>query len=116
MAEGDIKSVRTIGEHMSEIEATHKVPQLGHVEALEDLTLIGGTVSVHSEGSMLIGLAHVLLGEGDTSTDGHLSTDNTVSTEERFCEDMHRAAFTVRHSVLASCEPKEGEQSLNTLQ
>lgn len=55
---------------------------LGHVEALEDLTLVGSTVTVHGEGGVLVLLAKVLLGEGDACAEWHLSTNDAVATEE----------------------------------
>ena len=70
-----------------------KVPELGHVEGLEDLTLVGGTVTVKSKGDVL--LAVVLVGESETSTDGDLSTDDTVATVEAGGEHVHGTTLAV---------------------
>jgi hypothetical protein len=81
-----IESDETGGE-----EATH------HVVSLKDLTLVRGTVTVESESAAL--LLQVLLGKRDTSSDGDLGTDDTVSTEERGGEDVHRTSLSERHTV-----------------
>lgn len=70
-----------------------QIPELGHVEGLEDLTLVGSTVTVESEGDVL--LAVVLVGEGETSTDGHLSTDDTVTAVEAGGEHVHGTTLAV---------------------
>lgn len=47
-----------------------EVPELGHVESLKDLALVGGTVTVEGKSSGLFLV--VLLGKGDTGADGNL--------------------------------------------
>ena len=78
-----------------------KVPELGHVEGLEDLILVGGTVTVKSKGDVL--LAVVLVGESETSTDGDLGTDDTVATVEAGGEHVHGTTLAVG-DTLATAE------------
>lgn len=78
-------------------EENGQVPELGHVEGLEDLTLVGGTVTVENDGG--VGLLVVLLGEGQTGTDGHLGTDNTVTTVEVLGEHVHGTTLAVRDTL-----------------
>jgi hypothetical protein len=70
-----------------------KVPELGHVEGLKDLTLVGSTVTVEGEGDVL--LVVVLVGESETSTDGHLGTDDTVAAVEAGSEHVHGTTLAV---------------------
>jgi hypothetical protein len=74
--------------------------ETNHVVSLEDLTLVGSSITVHGEGDGL--LAEVLLGESDTGSDGDLSSDDTVSSEERGSEDVHRSSLSSRHTVGSS--------------
>jgi hypothetical protein len=71
-----------------------------HVVGLKDLTLVGSTITVKSESDCL--LLQVLLSEGDTGSNWNLGTDNTVTTEEGRCEDVHRSTLSVRHTVLSA--------------
>jgi hypothetical protein len=50
---------------------TWKVPQLGHVVRLEDLTLVGSSVTVESEGNTAV--FFVFVSEGNTSAEGNLN-------------------------------------------
>lgn len=74
-----------------------KVPQLGHVESLKDLTLVGSTVTVQRQGDVLLVL--VLLGKGNAGTDGDLGTDNTVTTVEAGGEHMHGTTLAVGNTL-----------------
>ena len=74
-------------------ENDRQVPELSHVESLEDLTLVGSTVSVEGQGNVL--LIGVLACEGDTSTNGDLSTNDTVSTVEAGGEHVHGSTLSV---------------------
>lgn len=69
-----------------------------HVVSLEHLTLVGSTVSVHREGDRLPVL--VLLRESDTGSDGHLSTDDTVTSVEAFGEHVHRTTLALGDTSL----------------
>ena len=80
-----------------------KVPELGHVEGLEDLTLVGSTVTVKSERDVL--LVVVLVGESKTSTDGNLSTDDTVATVEAGSEHVHGTTLAVGNTATATSPP-----------
>lgn len=71
-----------------------------HVERLEDLTLVAGTVSVHRVGSER--LVHVFLCKRKACADGHLRTDDSVATEERLGEDVHGTTLAVGHARLAA--------------
>jgi len=74
-------------------EQNGEIPQLGHVEGFEDLTLVGGTVTVQDDGG--VGLLVVLLGKSQTGTDGNLGADDTVTTVEVLGEHVHRATLAV---------------------
>ena len=84
-------------------EDTGQVPKLGHVEGFKNLTLIASTVTVEGEGGN-VGFSGVLLSEGNTSAKWNLGTDDTVSSEEGRCEDVHRAALSIGHAVLTTEE------------
>ena len=83
-----MKGIRTLA-----TEDDGQVPELGHVESLKDLTLVGGTVSVESKGDVLLVL--VLACEGNTSSNGNLGTDDTVTTVETGGEHVHRSTLSV---------------------
>ncbi|KAI6757302.1 hypothetical protein HG531_003127 [Fusarium graminearum] len=70
-----------------------KVPELGHVESLKDLTLVAGTITVEDNGSVLVVV--VLVSKGKTSTDGDLSTDDTVTAVEALGEHVHGTTLAV---------------------
>jgi hypothetical protein len=74
-----------------------QVPQLRHVVCLEDLALVGSTVSVQRKGDVLLVL--VLARERDTSTDRDLGTDDTVSTVETGSEHVHGSTLAVRDTL-----------------
>ena len=86
--------------HTLTTEQSGEVPQLGHVEGLEDLTLVGGTVTVQDDGG--VGLLVVLLGESQTSTDGNLGTDDTVTTVEVLGEHVHGTTLSVGDTLTAT--------------
>lgn len=85
------------------------VPELGHVVGLEDLTLVGSSITVKRETG--VGLAAVLHGERDSGTDGDLGTDNSVSSVEAIGEHVHGSALSVRDPVLAA--EKLGDDALD---
>lgn len=70
-----------------------ELPQASHVVGLEDLALVGGTVTVEGESDLLLVL--VLLGKGDTGADGDLGADDTVSSVETGGEHVHGATLSV---------------------
>lgn len=70
-------SVSTSDSERKEMELT-----LGHVVGLEYLALVGGSVSIHGESSVILVLSEVGLRECDTSSQGNLSSNDTVSSEE----------------------------------
>jgi hypothetical protein len=82
-------------------ENARQVPELGHVECFEDLSLVAGTVTIEGKGGN-IGLAGVLLSESETSPKRNLSTDNPVSSKEGRGEDVHGSTLSVGHAVLAT--------------
>lgn len=69
-------------------------PETSHVGSLQNLTLIGRTVTIHSHGKVL--LTPVLEGECEAGSNGDLSSHNTVSTIEiaLLVVEMHGATFT----------------------
>ncbi len=77
-----------------------EVPELGHVESLKDLTLVAGTVTVQDDGSSLAVV--VLVGEGETSTNGDLGTNDTVATVEALGEHVHGATLSVGNTLTAT--------------
>lgn len=78
-------------------EENGEVPQLGHVERLEDLTLVGSSIAVKRDGGVLLAL--VLVCESQTSTDRNLSADDTVATVEALCEHVHGSSLSVRDTL-----------------
>jgi hypothetical protein len=78
-----------------------QVPQLGHVVSLKDLTLVGSTITVKGDGNVLLAL--VLIGKGKTSTNGNLSTDDTVTAVEALGEHVHGTTLSVS-DTLSSAE------------
>ena len=81
-------------------EENGQVPQLGHVEGFEDLALVGCAVAV--EGDRGVGLAGVLLREGEAGADGDLGTDDAVAAEEALCEHVHGPALAVGNAFSPS--------------
>jgi hypothetical protein len=77
-----------------------QLPELGHVESFKDLALVGGTIAVQNNSSLL--RAGVLLGESETSADGNLGTDDTVTAIETFSEHVHRATLSVGNTLTAT--------------
>lgn len=82
-------------------EDARQVPKLGHVECLEDLTLVAGTVTIESEGRNVV-FAGVLLSEGKTGSKRNLGADDAISSEEGRGEDVHGSTLSVGHSILAT--------------
>jgi hypothetical protein len=76
-----------------------KVPEFGHVERLKDLTLVARTITVESKRSG--GPFEVFHSKSHAGADGNLSTNNTISTEETRCKDVHRATLSLGHADLA---------------
>ena len=77
-----------------------QLPELGHVEGLEDLTLVASAVAVEDDGGVVT--AGVLVSEGEASADGDLSTDNAVAAEETLGEHVHGAALAVGDTLAAA--------------
>src|ERR1700736_3477565 len=71
-----------------------------HVECLKHLSLVTCTITIESKCCGV--LAKILLCECDTCSYRNLCTDDTIATEERGSEDVHRAALAVRHAGLAT--------------
>lgn len=81
-------------------EQSREIPQLGHVESLKDLALVAGTITIQDDAGVLSAL--VLVGKGQTSTDGNLSADNTVTTVEVLGEHVHGATLSVGNTLAAT--------------
>lgn len=75
-----------------------QAPQLGHVEGLEDLALIGGAVSV--EGHADAPVPSILMGEGNTGTEWDLGPDNAIAAVELVAVHVHGAALATTTSRL----------------
>ena len=72
-------SSHSIGVILTEID-DWKLPKTSHVGSLEQLSLVGSTISIHGDGEVV--LAKVLLGEGKTSADWHLGTNDAIASKE----------------------------------
>ena len=70
-----------------------QVPELGHVVCFKHLALIRSTISVERQGDVVLVL--ILAGECDTSANGYLSADDTVSTIEAGSEHVHGSTLAV---------------------
>ena len=71
-----------------------------HVERLEDLTLVGGTIAIQAECDGILLL--ILVRESDACTHWYLRAHDTVPAKEGGGEDMHGATFTMRHACLTT--------------
>lgn len=81
-------------------EQSREIPQLGHVESLEDLALVAGTITIQDDTGVLSAL--VLVGKSQTGTDGNLSADDTVTAVEVLGEHVHGAALSVGNTLAAT--------------
>ena len=81
-----------------------QLPELRHVEALIDLTLVGRAVAEIGDGDIFV--AAVVIGEGQAGSERNLRADDPVATVEALlhAEHMHGAAFALGISVRASGE------------
>ncbi len=81
-----------------------QLPQFGHVEALIDLTLVGGAVAEIGDAHGII--AAVAVGKGQTGAERHLRTDNAVAAIKvfRLAEHVHGAALALGVAPAASCQ------------
>ena len=81
-----------------------KIPKLGHVVGLVDLTLVRRTIT--KVGKRYIIIAFVFIRERETSTQWHLRCNDPVATIEMllFREHVHRAAFAFRKTTLAASQ------------
>jgi hypothetical protein len=86
-----------LGSRTLAAEDDGKVPELRHVVRLEHLTLVGSTVSVQGKGNVLLVL--VLACKGNTSANGNLSADDTISTVESGSEHVHRSTLAVGNAL-----------------
>src|SRR5690606_20809304 len=79
-----------------------QLPQLSHVEALVDLTLVRGAVAEIDEAGRVV--AAVFAGEGQARAQRHLGADDAVTAIEagRHVEHVHRAALAARRTADAA--------------
>lgn len=79
-----------------------EVPETGHVGSLDDLALVGGSISIEDSGDVL--LLSVLEGEGKSGSDWDLSSHDTVTPVEvgSVVVVVHRASFSLGRSPLDS--------------
>ncbi len=77
-----------------------EVPELGHVEGLKDLALVGGTVTVENDGGVLVLV--VLVGKRQASTDRDLGANDTVAAVEALGEHVHGATLAVGDALTAA--------------
>jgi hypothetical protein len=74
-----------------------QVPELRHVVCLEDLALVGSTISVQRKGNILLIL--VLARKGNTSANRNLGTYDTISTIEAGGKHVHGSTLAVRNTL-----------------
>ena len=74
-----------------------KVPELGHIVRLKDLTLVGSAISIQCQRDILLIL--VLARECDTGTNRNLSTDDAISTVKARGEHVHGPALSVGNAL-----------------
>ena len=79
-----------------------QLPQLGHVEGLVDLALVGGPVAEIGEGDVAV--AAVAVGEREACAEGDLRADDAVAAVEMLLlgEHVHRAALALAEAAAAS--------------
>lgn len=77
-----------------------QLPKLGHVESLKHLTLVGSTITIQDNSSLLA--TGILLGKSQPGTDRHLSADNAVAAIKALGEHVHRTALAVRNTLTAT--------------
>ena len=75
-----------------------QLPQLGHVEALVDLALVGGAVAEIGERHVVV--AAIPIGEGEPASERNLGADDAVTAEETLLDGKH-----VHGAALASGIP-----------
>lgn len=83
-------------------EESGKSPQFGHVGGLEQLPLVGSTVSEEDTGD--ISFLLVLQSEGEADSHWHLCSHNTISSVEvgGFLVVVHRASLSASGSIALS--------------
>lgn len=81
-------------------EDDRNVPELSHVEGLKDLSLVASTVTVKRKCHVV--LTHVLVGESDSSADGNLCADDTITSVETSGEHVHRSTLAVCDTLSSS--------------
>jgi len=79
---------------------SREIPKLSHVVGLKDLTLVRGTITIEGKSGCFV--IEVLLGKGNTGTQGNLSTNNTVTAKEVGGEHVHGTTLATRDTGLAS--------------
>src|SRR6185312_11788275 len=81
-----------------------QLPELGHVEALVDLALVGGAVAEIGHRDVVV--AAIAVGEGEPGAERHLRADDAVAAEEALldAEHVHRAALALGIAVGAAGE------------
>lgn len=90
-----------------------KVPKLGHVERLKDLTLVGSSIAINHKSSLFP--TAILLRKGKTGIQGDLSTHNTVAALEPGCKHVHGSAFASRDPAFPTEEfSKDGDEASST--
>ncbi len=79
-----------------------QLPQLGHVEGLVDLALVGGAVAEIGEGDVAV--AAVAVGERQAGAERHLRADDAVAAVEVLLlgEHVHRAALALAEAAAAA--------------
>lgn len=79
---------------------SREIPEFSHVVGLKDLTLVRGTVTIEGKGGSV--MTKIFLGKGNTSTQGNLGANNTVTAKEVWGKHVHGTTFACRDTGLAS--------------
>jgi hypothetical protein len=79
-----------------------QVPQLRHIERLENLSLIASTITIQRNSRILVPI--VLMCERESSTDRNLCTDDTIATIEALGKHVHGASLAVRNAFTTTQE------------
>src|SRR5437763_9598875 len=81
-----------------------QLPQLGHIEALVDLSLVGRAVAEIGDRDQPV--VAIAIGEGEAGAERYLRADDAMAAKEALLarEHMHRAALALRQAAAASGE------------
>jgi WD40 repeat protein len=94
-------------------EDDRELPHGGHVSNLEDLALVGSTITIGGDSDATVVVVHV--GEGKTSTEGNLGADDTVTTVEVVLLVVHVHGATLAAGAAGDATHELGEHGLDRI-